>query len=119
MIKTLDLNIFYREDWDEETDTTTWADTLTIDVYIREQDQHGLRNRETGMLIECTPEETAVIAPHYPDHEYGTDWWDFADNFLEFAPARVSSLIKSVDIDKDGTDVTLNYTNSPPDGMLF
>lgn len=118
MLKCLDLNIFYREDWDEDTNTTTWADTLTIDVYIREEDQHGVRNRETGMLIECTPEETAVIAPHYAEG-YGDDFWDFADNLLEFAPERVASLIKSVDIDKDGTDVTLNYTDSPPDGMLF
>lgn len=119
MIKCLDLNIFYREDYDEDTDTTVWADTLTIDVYIREEDQYGVRNRETGMLIECTPAETDVIAPHYPEMEYGTDWWDFADNFLEFAPARVASLIKSVDIDKDGTEVTLNYTDAPKDGMLF
>jgi hypothetical protein len=118
MIKCLDLNIFYREDWDEDTDTTTWADTLTIDVYIREEDQNGVRNRETGMLIECTPEETAVIAPHY-DEGYGTDWWDFADNLLVFAPERVASLINSIDLDKDGTDVTLNYTDAPQDGMLF
>ena len=112
MSKVLDLNIFYREEWDEEERETYWADTLTIDVYIREDDIHGLRNRETGMLIECTPDETAIIAKHYPEEEYGSDWWDFADNLLEFAPPRVASLIKSVDIDSDGTDSVLVYTDT-------
>lgn len=101
MSRTIDLNIFYREDYDEVTLFSTWAKTLTIDPYIYEQDDSGTRKYETPLLIECTPEETAEIAKHYPEDEYGSDWWDFADNFLEFAPVRIASLIKTISVVPD------------------
>lgn len=115
MSRTIDLNIFYREDWSEETGTT-WSDTLTIDPYIYEQDEHGTRKYETSLLIECTPSETAEIAKHYPDNEYGSDWWDFAENFLPFAPARVASLIKTVSVE---TDTEPAWWVTKQDDMLF
>jgi hypothetical protein len=97
--KTIDLNIFYREDWDPETEETTWAPTLTIDPYVYVEDARGTRKYETSLLIECTPAETALIAEHYPQDEYGSDWWDFAENFLAFAPPRIASLIKTINVD--------------------
>lgn len=97
--KTLDLNIFYREDWDAENGTT-WSDTLTIDPYIYEQDGYGTRKYEVHQLIECTPSETKQIALHYPEDEYGSDWWDFVENFLPFAPPRIASLLKAIDVDR-------------------
>ncbi len=100
MERTIDLNIFYREDWTEE-EGTSWSDTLTIDPYIYEVDEHGTRKYETPLLIECTPTETKEIAKHYPESEYGSDWWDFAENFLEFAPARIASLIKTINVIPD------------------
>lgn len=48
--RTIDLNIFFREDWSEEAGTT-WSDTLTIDPYIYEQDGHGTRKYEIPLLI--------------------------------------------------------------------
>lgn len=99
MSRAIDLNIFYREDWTEE-EGTTWATTLTIDPYIYEQDGYGARKYDTPLLIECTPTETAEIAKHYPENEYGSDWWDFAENFLPNAPARIASLIKTIDVDE-------------------
>ena len=93
------MNIFYREDWTEE-DGTTWSDTLTIDPYIYEQDEYGTRKYETPLLIECTPAETAEIAKHYPDNEYGSDWWDFWDNFKDIAPVRIASLIKTINVER-------------------
>lgn len=98
MSRIIDLNIFYREDYTEETGTT-WSDTLTIDPYIYEEDDRGVRKHEVQLLIECTPEETSIIAKHYPQDEYGSDWWDFAENFLEFAPPRIASLIKAINVD--------------------
>lgn len=114
--KTIDLNIFYREEFtpeDEWTDEdsnwgetagTTWAKTLTIDPYVYLEDSRGTRKYETDMLIECTPTETALIAEHYPEDEYGSDWWDFAENFLAFAPPRIASLIKAIDVDAHGLE---------------
>lgn len=103
--KTVDLNIFYREDWDPETEVTSWSDTLTIDTYIYEQDGYGTRKYEAGLLIECTPDETKQIALHYPEAEYGSDWWDFIENFLPFAPVRVASLLKTIDVDAPHMDI--------------
>lgn len=103
-LRTIDLNIFYREDW-SESEGTTWSETLTIDPYIYESDEYGTRKYELDLLIECTPDETKQIAIHYPDAEYGTDWWDFLENFLPFAPVRVASLLKAIDIEQPSTDV--------------
>jgi hypothetical protein len=116
MSRTIDLNIFYREDWDSEIGTT-WSDTLTIDPYIYEQDGHGTRKYETPLLIECTPTETAEIAKHYPENEYGSDWWDFMHNFLEFAPPRIASLIKTINVDESADEP--NWWVTKTDDMLF
>ena len=103
--RTIDLNIFYREEWDEETRETIWSETLTIDPYIYEQDEYGTRKYETSLLIECTPSETAEIVNHYPEDEYGSDWWDFAENFLPHAPARIASLIKTINVEDPSMDI--------------
>lgn len=113
--RTIDLNIFFREDWSEEAGTT-WSDTLTIDPYIYEQDGHGTRKYEIPLLIECTPSETAEIVKHYPGDEYGSDWWDFADNFLPNAPARIASLIKTINLDPS-TEPAWHVTKT--EDMLF
>lgn len=102
--RTIDLNIFYREDWDPEAGTT-WSKTLTIDPYIYEDDEYGTRKYETSLLIECTPEETAVIAKHYPSNEYGADWWDFFDNFKEVGPASIVELINTINVNDSSMDV--------------
>jgi hypothetical protein len=102
--RTIDLNIFYREDWDPEIGTY-WSDTLTIDPYIYETDGYGTRKYETSLLIECTPEETAEIAKHYPEHEYGSDWWDFLDNFENIGPASIVELIKTINLQDPSMDM--------------
>ena len=113
--RTIDLNIFYREDWDAERGTT-WSNTLTIDPYIYEQDEYGTRKYETSLLIECTPSETAEIIKHYPEDEYGSDWWDFAENFLPNAPVRIASLIKTINLDPS-TEPAWHVTKT--EDMLF
>lgn len=98
--RSIDLNMFYREDWDAETEETTWSNLLTIDPYIYVEDGRGTRKYETPLLIECTWEETKAIAEHYPEDEYGSDWWDFAENFLAFAPERIASLINTINVNE-------------------
>jgi hypothetical protein len=78
--RSIDLNIFYREEWDEETQTSYLSDNLFIDVYDYWQykDDEGYLNSEhaeLGVLIECSPEETKVMRRMYPEEEYGYDWW--------------------------------------------
>ena len=95
-MRCYDLNIFYREEYDVDTQETTWTDNLFIDVYIREEDDYGVRNYETGTLIECTDAESREIVKFYPENEYGTDWWDFEENFTPNAPVRIQSLLKAL-----------------------
>jgi hypothetical protein len=120
--RTIDLNIFYREDWDAETGTT-WSDTLTIDPYIYETDEYGTRKYETSLLIECTPEETAEIVKHYPEHEYGSDWWDFLDNFENVGPASIVELLKTINLQDPSMDVVTatepTWWVTKNDDMLF
>ncbi len=120
--RTVDLNIFYREDWTED-DGTTWSDTLTIDPYIYEEDEYGTRKYELDLLIECTPAETAVLAQHYPEQEYGSDWWDFMENLMQFAPPRIASLLKTINLEDRSIDIVTsldpNWWVTKNDDMLF
>lgn len=104
MSRTIDLNIFYRENYEPEIGTW-WSDTLTIDPYVYEDDEYGTRKYETSLLIECTPEETAEIAKHYPDNEYGSDFWDFFDNFKEFGPKSIVELINTINLNEPSMDM--------------
>jgi hypothetical protein len=80
-MKTYDLNLFYKEDWTKETGTTV-SSTLTIEPYLYIADEQGARRYERP-IIELTQEETDAIAPLFPEHEYGTDWWIDMYTFLE------------------------------------
>jgi hypothetical protein len=70
-----DLNFWYKDDWTEETGTT-WADTLSLQIYLYISDERGTRKYE-GEVIELDLAESAVIRMQFPDTEYGTDWWVF------------------------------------------
>lgn len=83
-LRTIDLNIFHREEWDEEKRESYWTDNLFIDVYDYWQFRYadgdgGSDHAELGILIECTPEQTAFIRSNYREEEYGSDWFSFYD----------------------------------------
>jgi len=80
--RTYDLNIFYREEWDEVTKTAHHTDLLTIDVYIYESDGEGARKYDTGVIFDCDEFETSEIAKQFPVEEYGLDWWIFLDEVI-------------------------------------
>jgi hypothetical protein len=84
-MRTIDLNIFYREEWDKETKTAYSSDNLFIDVYDYWQFRYsdgdgGSDHEELGILIECTPEQTTYIRNQFPEFEYGYDWFTFYDD---------------------------------------
>jgi len=106
--RVLDLNIFYREDWTKEGGTT-WASTFTIDPYIRISDADGVRNLETGYLIECDEYETEYLAKQFPEDEYGTDFWIFADE-VDMPTRRIANILKQIDLSQNYNASVLTYT---------
>jgi hypothetical protein len=81
-----DLNVWFKEDYNVDTDETTWDDVITINpaIYIRNNTGDpwdSVRKVYTGILYTCTPIETTKIRAFRSEHDYGTDWFDFADEF--------------------------------------
>ena len=107
--RILDLNIFYREDWTKEGGTT-WSPTFTIDPYIRVRDKDGIRNIETGYLIECDEYETAYLAKQFPEDEYGSDFWIFADE-VEMPTRRIARVLQGIDLNQDYNASVLTFTS--------
>lgn len=108
--RVLDLNIFYRENWTEETGST-WSDTFTINPYIRtyDLDDETVYNTDTGILIECDESETEWLAMQFPENEYGSDFWIFADEVV-IPSRRIKKILDSIDIHAEPEDGTLQLT---------
>jgi len=83
MDKLWDLNVWFKEDWNEETNEVFLDDVISINptVYIADMDSvYGeVRKVYTGIIYTCTREETAKIREHRTLVDYGYDWFDFAD----------------------------------------
>jgi hypothetical protein len=93
--KAYDLNIFYAEQYDEETGTY-WDEQLTMQVYLYINDHLGSRTYE-GDIKRLTLAETRAIAPDFPEDEYGTDFWTGVDAFLEECKACPESILNWLD----------------------
>lgn len=91
MNKDWDLNIFFREDWDEENGTT-WDDVLTINPVLYMYDSNSSDNHYTDILWTTTFAEARYLRSQYPENEYGSDWTDTISNFIEIAPPRLKAL---------------------------
>jgi len=80
-----DLNVWYKEDVVD--DKVVVEDTITINpaIYIADDDDvyGGVRKVYTGILYKTTSEETAKIRAFRSEIEYGSDWFDFADELYE------------------------------------
>jgi hypothetical protein len=88
-----DLNVWFKEDYNVETEETTWDDVITINpaLYIREGNgdaYDSVRKVYTGIMYTCTPEETQRIRAFRSEREYGTDWFDFADELYALKPSK-------------------------------
>jgi hypothetical protein len=90
--KDWDLNIFFREEWDEENGTT-WDNVITINPIVYTWDGERSDNWYTDILYTTTFAEARYLRSQYPENEYGMDWTDSLQGFLEIAPPRLKTLL--------------------------
>jgi hypothetical protein len=81
-MRRYELNIFYKEEWDDINKSAYRTDLLTIDVYISESNRNGIHKYDTGLIFDCDEFETLEIASQFPVEEYGLDWWIFLDEVV-------------------------------------
>jgi hypothetical protein len=93
MQKDWDLNIYFKEDYNTETDETTWDDAITINPVVYMWDDERSDNWYTDIFFTTTFAEARYLRSQYPEDEYGTDWTDSLHGFLEIAPPRLKSLL--------------------------
>lgn len=89
MTKEWDLNIFF-----EELEDGASADVITINPVIwTKHDDGRTENDYTDIIYKTTFAEARYIRSEYPLEEYGYDWTDSLENFMEIAPPRLKSLL--------------------------
>jgi hypothetical protein len=93
MEKAWDLNIYFVEDYNEETDETTNSDTLRINPALWMSDGDTSNVEYSNWYIDTTFAETRYLVSQYPEDEYGYDWTDSLEAFLEIAPPRLKSVL--------------------------
>jgi hypothetical protein len=93
MTKEWDLNIFFEEVLDEETDEYVSAPVLTINPVVWSSHEGISDNTYTDIIHKTTFAEARYLRSQYPEDEYGYDWTDTLDHFLEIAPPRLKSLL--------------------------
>jgi hypothetical protein len=92
-IKEWDLNIYFLEDWDADTDETTYSQTLRVNPVLWTMD-NGLSDvTYSNWIIHTTFAETRYLRSQYPENDYGMDWTDTLESFLEKAPPRLKQVL--------------------------
>ena len=85
MTKYWDINVWFRDFGRDEDGFDQLSDTITLNpaIYVLEKDTGSVWDAVykvyTGILYECSAEETAKIREYRNQMEYGNDWWDFRD----------------------------------------
>ena len=92
MNKDWDLNIFFKEVWDENVEEYVNDTVLTINPVLYMYDSNGSNNHYTEIVWTTTFAEARYLRSMYPENEYGYDWTDSISNFIEIAPPRLKSL---------------------------
>lgn len=109
MERVLDLNIFYREHYTTEKGTW-WSNTFTIEPYIKTYEDNGaVYNTETGILIECDEFETQWLAEQFPESEYGSDFWIYADEVI-MPSRRIKKILESISLTPGEHAARLTYS---------
>jgi hypothetical protein len=106
MQKDWDLNIFFREDWDEENGTM-WDNVITINPIVYSWDAERSDNWYTDILYTTTFSEARYLRSQYPENEYGMDWTDSLQNFLEIAPPRLKALLGTLPNAEDTDEINI------------
>ena len=96
MNKEWDLNIYFVEDYDVDTDETTYSDTLRINPVLWMRDGDVTNVEHTEIYIDTTFAETRYLRSQYPEDEYGMDWTDSLHEFVRIAPPRLVSLVMAL-----------------------
>jgi hypothetical protein len=104
MEKDWDLNIYFVEDYDVDTDETTYSDTLRINPVLWMMDGDISNVEYTNIYIDTTFAETRYLRSQYPEDEYGMDWTDSLHEFVKIAPTRLVSLMTALP-DPDTVDI--------------
>jgi hypothetical protein len=92
MNKDWDLNIFFKEVWDEHLEEYVLERVLTINPVIYMYDSNGSNNHYSDIIWTTTFAEACYLRSQYPVAEYGYDWTETITNFIEIAPPRLKSL---------------------------
>jgi len=93
MTKEWDLNIYFVEDYDVETEETTNSATLRINPVLWTLQDGGSDTIDSNWYIDTTFAETRYLRSQYAEDEYGHDWTDSLTNFLDIAPPRLKSVL--------------------------
>jgi hypothetical protein len=101
-MRKYDLNIFYREAWDEVNKAAYHTNLLSIEVYIYESNEYGISNYATGLVFDCDEFETLEIAQQFAKKDHGLDWWVFLDNLIVPTRRIVRILEQLPDLDSLG-----------------
>ena len=109
--RTIDLNIFYREEWDEVKKTAYYTDFFSIEAYIYESDGEGTRRYDTGIVLDCDEYETQYLAEQFPMSEYGYDFWIFRDE-VEMPSRRIAKILGDIKIDRFDMEPSQVITDS-------
>lgn len=96
MQKEWDLNIFFKEDYNVDTDETTLDDVLTINPVVWSQEDGATQTWYTDIIYKTTFAEARYLRSQYNPWEYGTDWTDSLSNFLDIAPPRLKLLLATL-----------------------
>ena len=92
MNKDWDLNIFFEEVWDDNIEEYVNDSVITINPVIWMQGEGRTDNEYTDIIWKTTFAEARYLRSQYPEHDYGYDWTDTLEHFLEIAPPRLKSL---------------------------
>ena len=91
MIKDWDLNIYFVEE-----DDNVYSDTLRINPVLWTMD-NGLSDvTYSNWFIDTNFAETRYLRSQYPENDYGMDWTDTLEGFLEKAPPRLRQALLSL-----------------------
>ena len=89
-----DLNIWFKDLGHDENGINQWEDVLSISPSV--YDDEGPMHHYTDIVFKTTFAETRYIMSVRPIEQYGDDWFEDMESFLQVAPPRVASLLKAL-----------------------
>jgi len=93
-----DLNIFFEDLGHDENGENQWADVITINpvIYYVDHDTNRTWNDWTDIIHKTTFAEARYLSSVRPEDEWGSDWTESLESFLEIAPPRIARLLEDL-----------------------